>query len=450
MKTNSTQTTRRHFIARTTAGIATFAIVPGYVLGLRGAASPNSKLNIAGIGIGGQGGADLDGVKSQNIVALCDVDSRYAAKRFNQFPQAKQYRDFRKMLEEMDKEIDAVVIGTPDHTHAVIALRAIQMGKHVYCEKPLAHSIYEVRALMNAAREHKITTQLGNQGHSFDSIRAFREWIEDGAIGTVREVHAMCGSVYGRPGQVDRVKETFPVPETLDWDLWLGPAQYRGYNPMYLPGRWRGWSAFGTGVIGDWTCHVVDPVYWTLDLGAPTHVEAVETGDYDPSKHAETFPTGSVIRYNFPAKGNRPAVTLSWYDGGQKPPRPEELDPDEKLPGTGALVVGDKGKIIYGSHGATGLRIIPASKMEGRKTQPQRLPKSPGHQKEWIEACKNGKSAGSPFSYGGPLTELALLGIIAIRFKGRKLEWDSAQMKFTNSEEATRLLKPVFREGWTV
>jgi hypothetical protein len=195
---------------------------------------------------------------------------------------------------------------------------------------------------------------------------------------------------------------------------------------------------------------VVDPVFWALDLGAPTHVEAVETKDYDPAKHGETFPAGSKIRYDFPAKGQRPAVILTWYDGPIRPPRPEELDADEKLPGTGALVVGDKGKIIYGSHGAGGLRIIPESKMQGHKTSPQRLPKSPGHQEEWIQACKDGKPAGSPFSYGGPLTELALLGNIAMRFKGRKLEWDTTRMAFLNCAEANAYLKPTFRPGWGI
>lgn len=450
MKNEFLRTSRRRFLAKTSAGVAAFSLAPSGVLGLRGAEGPNEKLNIAAIGIGGQGGSDLDNVSSQNIVALCDVDSRYAAKRFNQFPKAKQYRDFRKMLDELNKEIDAVVIGTPDHTHAVIALWAMKLGKHVYCEKPLAHSIQEVRALVNTARERKVVTQLGNQGHSYDSIRAFREWVEDGAIGTVREVHAMCGSVYGRPSQVDRIKETYPVPETLDWDLWLGPVQPQPYNPMYVPGRWRGWSAFGTGVIGDWTCHVVDPVFWTLDLGAPTHLEALETKDYDLALHAATFPTGSKIRYHFPAKGNRPAVTLTWYDGSQRPPQPEEFDKDERLPGTGALVVGDKGKILYGSHGAGNLRLIPDSRMEGRKKTPQRIPRSPGHQKEWIAACKGGEAPGSTFGYGGPLTELALLGIIAMRFKGRKLEWDGAEGKFLNCPEANAFLKPSFRPGWSL
>lgn len=450
MSKNRHTTSRRGFLRVGTAALATMSIVPGYVLGLRGAVSPNNRLNIAAIGIGGRGGDDLNEVISENIIALCDVDANYAAKRFRQFPQAKIYSDFRKMLEEKSKEIDAVVIGTPDHTHAVIAMRAIKMGKHVYCEKPLAHSIQEVRLLVKAARQYKVITQVGNQGHASDSIRAFREWIEDGAIGAVREVHARCESVYGQPNQVDRVKETHPIPATLDWDLWLGPAPYRGYNPMYVPGRWRGWSAFGTGVIGDWTCHVVDPVFWALDLGAPTQIEAVETGDYDAVKHLETFPAGSVIRYDFPAKGNRPAVKLTWYDGAQKPPTPEELPKGQSLPGIGALVVGDKGKIVYGSHGAAGLKIIPASKMEGFSQQPKRLPRSPGHHREWIDACKGGKPPGSSFAYGGSLTELALLGIIATRFKGRKLEWSSADMKFANCPEANAHLRPALRDGWSL
>jgi len=441
--------TRRAFLRKTAGALATISIVPSYVVGLRAAVpSPNSKLNVACVGVGGQGAADLGNVSSENIVALCDVDSKRAAASFAKFPQAKQYRDFRRMLDEWDKAIDAVVVATPDHAHSVVAMRAIKMGKHVYCEKPLAHSVFEVRALMEAARKHKIVTQLGNQGHASESIRAFVEWVQDGAIGPVREVHAMCGSVYGHPDQVENVKETFPVPETLDWDIWLGPARSRSYNPMYLPGSWRGWSAFGTGVVGDWTCHVVDPVFWALDLGAPTHVEALETGDFDPAKHAETFPTGSVIRYDFAAKGKRPAVKLTWYDGAQKPPRPPELEKDEKLPGIGAVVVGDKGKIIYGSHGAGGLRIVPDSQAEGWEKHPKRLPKSPGHHKEWIAACKSGTPAGSNFNYGGPLTELALLGIIAVRFKGRRLEWNSARMKFANCPEAAPHLTPTFRDGW--
>jgi predicted dehydrogenase len=448
MKSNRTPITRRNFLANTASGVAAVSVLPGSVLGLGGAQSPNNKLNIAAIGLCNQGGSDLQGMTSENIVALCDVDSRYIAKRAVQFPQAKQYRDFRKMFDEMDKEIDAVLIATPDHWHAALALHAMKRGKHVYCEKPLAHSIYEVRTLMQAARESKVTTQLGNQGHSFDSIRVFREWVEDGAIGTVREVHAMCRSNYSHTDLIDEVKHGQPIPETLDWDLWVGPASFRPFHSIYHPGKWRGWTNFGTGVIGDWTCHVVDPVFWTLDLGAPTTIEALEPGDYDPVKQGEIFPAGNVIRYSFPAKGNRPAVTLTWYDGDQKPPRPPELEPDEKLPDTGAMVVGDKAKILYGSHGATAPRIIPDEGTEKFKRAPERYPRSPGQQKEWIAACKVRKPAGSDFSYGGPLTEIALLGVIAMRFRGQKLEWNSTAMKFTNCTGANAWLKPEFRPGW--
>lgn len=444
--TSSLHLTRRKFLTRT-AAVAAFSIVPGHVLGLRGAPSPNSKLNIAAIGVGGQGGGDLGNLASENIVALCDVDARRAAGSFAKFPNAKRYQDFRKMFDETEKQIDAVLVATPDHMHSIPVMQAIKRGKHVFCEKPLAHSIHEVREIEAAARKHKVITQLGNQGHSFDSIRVFREWVEDGAIGNVREVHAMCSSVYSRIDSLESVKTAEPIPETLDWDRWLGPAKERPYNSAYLPGKWRGWSDFGTGVIGDWTCHVVDPVFWALDLGAPSTIEA-ETGDYDPEKHGATFPRASTVRYEFPARGQRPAVTLVWRDGANKPPRPDEMGADEAIPGIGAIVIGDKGKIIYGSHGAGRPRVLDDNVMAEVKKQPQRYAKSPGHYQEWIDSCKAGTQAGSHFGYGGPLTEIALLGVIAMQCKGEKLKWDSKAMKFTNSRRANGYLKPEFRRGW--
>lgn len=446
---NQSLFTRRGFIRRSAAGAAIASVVPSYVLGLRGAPSPNEKLNLAAIGIGGQGGSDLNELASENIVALCDVDSKQGGGSFKKFPNARQFQDFRKMFDAMEKDIDAVLVATPDHFHSVAAMHAIKRGKHVYCEKPLAHSIWEVRELMRAAREHKVITQLGNQGHSFDSIRVFREWIEDGVIGNVREVHAMCSSVYSQIDQIDAVRKGEPVPENLNWDLWLGPAQWRPYHSAYVPGRWRTWSAFGTGVIGDWTCHVIDPVFWSLDLGAPTSIVA-ETGDYDPEKHGDTFPRASTVTYEFPAKGNRPAVKLVWHDGASKPERPKELEGGEELPTIGALVIGDKGKIIYGSHGANHPRILDEKLMDSVSKKPTRIPKSVGHHKEWIAACKAGKPAGSPFDYGGPLTEVALLGVIAIHCKNETLKWDSKAMRFTNSDHANKMLKPTFREGWTL
>jgi predicted dehydrogenase len=249
--------------------------------------------------------------------------------------------------------------------------------------------------------------------------------------------------------RLEEVKNGQPVPEGLNWDLWLGPAKFRPYHPAYVPGMWRRWSAFGTGVIGDWTCHVIDPVFWTLDLGAPTTVEA-ETGDYDPTKHGETFPKSSIVKFEFPARGNRPAVKLTWYDGGARPPIPEEIEQEEKFPTIGALVVGDKGKIIYGSHGAGRPTVLNSEKMAEMPKEPRRIAKSPGHYKEWIECCKTEKRAGSDFEYSGPLTEIALVGLIAIKCKGQKLQWNSEKMRFTNNAEANRWLKPEFREGWAL
>jgi predicted dehydrogenase len=444
------RSSRRLFLSRSSAALASVIVLPGHVLGLRGATPPSERLNIAAIGIGGQGGADLDNLKSENIVALVDVDQRRGQSSFEKFPMARQFEDFRKMYDAMGKQIDAVLVATPDHTHAVAAMPAIQLRKHVYCEKPLAHSIHEVRTLTKAAREQKVITQLGNQGHSYDSMRVFREWIEDGAIGTVREVHAMCSSVYSEMDKLDAVKTAQPVPEGLNWDLWLGPAKQRPYHSAYVPGWWRRWSAFGTGVIGDWTCHVVDPVFWTLDLGAPTSVQVDDTGDWDPTKHSETFPGKTVVKYDFAAKGNRPAVQLTWYDGDARPALPKEISKDEKekFPSIGALIIGDKGKMIYGSLGAGRPTILNKDQMAAMHREPQRLPKSPGHYKEWIECCKSGKTSGSDFSYGGPLTEIALIGVIAMRFKGQKLLWNSEKGQFSNSREANRLLKPEFRRGW--
>ena len=441
-KTNS----RRGFLRSGLGVAAAFTIVPSHVLGA-GRTAPSGKLNIACIGVGGRGGASVGGCRGENIVAMCDVDDRRAGGQFDKFPKAKKYRDFRKMLDEMDKQIDAVTVATPDHTHAAAAMDAIRRGKHVYCEKPLAHSIYEIRELMKAAHKHKVVTQLGNQGHSFDTIRTFCEWIWDGAIGNVTEVHAACSADHCKIDQLSKRSEKHEIPAELDWDLWLGPAKYRPYNPMYLPGSWRGWIPFGSGTIGDWICHVVDPVFWALDLGSPISVQAHAKG-YDPKKHADTFPHGSVITFEFPAKGKRGPVKLLWHSGREAIPQPKDLEPGRKPPKTGAVVYGDKGTIMYGSHGAGGVRIIPEPKMQAYKRPEPTLPRVRGHHNDWLNAIKNGKQAGSNFDYGGPLTELARLGIIAMQLLGRKLEWNGENMRFTNSVEANHLINPPSRKGW--
>jgi len=440
---------RRDFMGAA-AAVAAFTIVPRHVLGGPGKTPPSEKLNIAGIGVGGQGAADLNGVDSQNIVALCDVDWGHAAGTFRRYPKAKKYRDFRKMLDEEEKNIDAVTVATPDHIHAVASMAAIKRGKHVYCEKPLTHSVYEARMLAQAAREHKVATQMGNQGQASEETRLMCEYIWDGAIGPVREVHVWTdrplrglNSVYWPQG-VDRPKETPPMPETLDWDLWLGPAPDRPYHPAYVPFRWRGWWDFGTGALGDIGCHSLDPVFRALKLGPPTSVEATCT-----LVNKETYPVASIVHYQFPARADMPPVKVIWYDGGMRPPRPDELEDGLQIGTGGMLFVGDKGKML-------GDRLIPESRRMEYGKPPQMIPRSPGHHVEWIEACKGGKPAGSNFDHAGPLAEAVLLGNVALRpeMKERmnrtKLLWDAENMKITNVPEANTFLRREYRDGWTL
>lgn len=452
MAESTRRISRRRFLQATGTSLALFQVVPAHVLGGPSRLAPSDKLNVACIGVGGRGAASVNGCKSQNIVALCDVDDRRAADTYGKYPEAKRYRDFRKMLDELDKSIDAVTVGTPDHTHTVAALDAIRRGKHVYCEKPLAHSVKEIRTLMQVAREHKVVTQLGNQGHSFDSIRTFCEWIWDGAIGKVTEIHACCEAfreVYCQIDKLPQLAEKHEVPEGLDYDLWLGPAQFRPYSPLWVPWNWRGWMPFGTGCIGDWVCHVVDPSFWALDLGLPTSIRA-EVKGYDPKEHADVYPRGVKVTYQFPAKGTRGPVTLIWFDGSERPPRPEQLEKERKVPGVGAVVYGDKGAIMHGSHGAGGCRIIPEAKMREYKQPEKKIARVRGHHWDWLEAIRTGRKAGSNFDFGGPLTEVALLGAIAIRFPGEELKWDAGEMRFTNHGAANAYVHPSYRKGWTL
>jgi hypothetical protein len=359
---------------------------------------------------------------------------------------------------DREKDIDAVLIATPDHTHAVITMAALQAGKHVYCQKPLTHTIFEARKVTEAARRSRVWTQMGNQGHSYESMRVLKEWLDDGAIGKVTEVHAWTDRpVGGDPWsdfvQMARPKETPPVPEGLDWDLWLGPVPYRPYHPEYHPTKWRAWVEFGSGALGDMGTHILDPAFWALELGAPRAVEATST-HFEPEVAVETFPRASIVRYEFPARGKRPPVKLTWYDGRLLPPIPEELEPGRTLPGSGALIIGDKGKILHGSHGADGVRIIPEARMKDYKRPAKKLRRiTEGHEGDWIRACKEGSSAAppsSPFEYGGALTEMVLLGMLAIRLKDQRLEWDSKNLRFTNNEKANELLHIPYRDGWTL
>jgi predicted dehydrogenase len=441
---------RREFLGAAGAAVAAATIVPRSAVAGSGQTPPSEKLNIAGIGQGGQGQGDVHNVAGgNNVVALCDCDQGNAVNGFKAFPQAKQYRDFRKMLDEMNRGIDAVVVATPDHTHAATAIAAIQRGKHVYCEKPLAHSVHECRAMAKAAKQHNVVTQMGNQGHSFESCRLLVEWLRDGAIGAVHTVHCGCSAVNSGIDQLSQLKEKHDVPATLDWDLWLGPAPQRPYHPAYLPYRWRGWVPFGNGTVGDWTCHVIDPVFWALDLGAPKTILS-ETPDYDPKIQGDAYPKGEKITFEFPAKGGRGPVTLYWYSGTMHIPRPDALEPGRNPVDTGAVVLGERGTIMYGSHGAGGVRIIPEAKMKQYKLPPKSIPRVAGHHQDWLEAIHKGTKAGSDFSYGAPLTEIAMLGVIASKMPGTKLEWDAENMKFTNCPEANQHVNPPARQGWRV
>jgi predicted dehydrogenase len=460
MKTQRSSS-RRQFLQHAGAGVALFNI-RRLVQGAENVA-PNAKLNVAGIGIGSRGGADVGEVAGlgHNIVALCDVDEKYAAKEFAKYPNAKQFKDYRVMLDKMGKEIDAVVIGTPDHTHAIISMEAMRQGKHVYCEKPLAHSVHEVRALMAASHQYKVVTQLGNQGHSSNTIRRLCEWVWAGAIGQVHTVHAACGAfknVYSQINNLSKLNERHEVPPGLDYDLWIGPVPFRPYSPLWVPWNWRGWMPFGGGVIGDWICHVVDPAFWALDLGAPTSVHA-EVTDYDPEKHGLTYPPATKITFEFPARkangymSNTGPVKLIWYDGNSPIPKPKDFPADEKVPETGAILFGDKGMIVHGSHGAANCHLLPESLMNefsGAKAPDEKIPRVKGHAWDWIEAIRTGRQAGSNFDYGGPLTQLALLGLIAIRFAGQTLHWDEKSSKFINIDAANAHLGAAYRAGWKV
>jgi len=446
---NQRNLTRRQFLGSTAVVSASFMVVPSRVLGLDGSTPPNEKLNIAGIGVAGQGNHDLNQMKSENIVALCDVDWSHAAGTFKQFPTAKRYKDFRKMLDE-HKNIDAVVVATPDHMHAFASMRAIKMGKHVYCEKPLTHSVWEARQVAQAAREYKVATQMGNQGQASEETRRLCEFVWGGAIGPVREAHLWTD----RPSQGlfkeywpqggSRPKDTPPVPDTLNWEVWLGPAPTRPYHPAYLPFKWRGWWDFGTGALGDIGCHSFDPVFRALKLGAPLSVEASST-----RVNEETYPLASMVTYQFPARGDLPAVKLTWYDGGLRPPRPAELEDGQALGDTGRLLIGDKGKIL-------GNKIIPESRRKEYGEPPPSIPRSAGHYKEWIQACKGGQPGGSNFNWAGPLAETVLLGNVALRSQLRedmtrqRLLWDAPNLRITNSPEANQYLRREYRNGWSL
>jgi len=441
---------RRRFLANS-ATVAAALVVPRHVLGGPGHSPPSEKLNIAGVGIGGMGRSNLRQLESQNIVALCDVDHNYAAKTFKRYPRAKAYYDYRKMLDKQ-KDIDAVMIATPDHTHAVISMDSMRRGKHVYCQKPLTHNVYESRMLASAAKNFGVITQMGIQGRSDSGTCLISEWIADGAIGEVREVDAWCSLSYYPWGHAwwsskwsSRPKDTPPVPDKLNWDLWLGPAPYRPYHPAYHPGVWRCWLDFGCGMMGDRGAHTLDPIFTALKLTHPTSIEATSLGINN-----DTHPLSSIVTYKFPARGDLPPVKLTWYEGS-RPPRPEELEDGRRLGNVegGSLFKGSKGKLMAGVYGE-GPRLIPESKMKAYRSPEKTIPRiKTSHEMEWIAACKEGRQANADFEYSGMLTETCLLGNVARQVDAR-IQWDHKNLKVTNNPQANKLISPAYREGWSL
>jgi predicted dehydrogenase len=449
-------TSRRTFLKASSTLALGFTIVPRHVLGGAGFVAPSERVNLAGIGCGGMGGGDISthAKNGANIVALCDVDDERAAGIFNAFPKAKRYKDFRQLIDKEANNIDAVTVGTPDHIHAVASMAAIKAGKHVYCQKPLTHTLYECRALTEAARSAGVVTQMGNQGHGSEGSRLTNEWIQAGVIGDVREVH--CWS--DRAGRlwkqgIGRPTDTPPVPATLDWDLWLGPIRERPYHPAYAPASWRGWWDFGTGALGDMGCHIIDHPVWALNLGMPTSVESRTTLDgsvlADNQPNFETFPIASIITYEFPARGEMPPVRMTWYDGGLMPPTPAEFPAGRRLHDNGVLYVGSKGVLHHGSHGGMPEVFTPELQDAASKVA-QTMPRSIGHYEEWLAACKGDGQAVCNFDYAGPLTEIVLLGVLSLRAPGTRLEWDGPNLRVNNLPELNNHTHVEYRKGWTL
>ncbi|MBR4221384.1 MAG: Gfo/Idh/MocA family oxidoreductase [Victivallales bacterium] len=358
--------------------------------------------------------------------------------------KVKAYEDFRVMLDEMP-EIDAIVCSTPDHLHAYVSIYAMRKGKHVYCEKPLAHNIREVRKMAQVAEETGVATQMGNLGHARDGMRQACEWIWDGAIGPVHEACSWVRATRWNKGMVTPPTDTPPVPEGANWDLWIGPRQFRPYHPSIHPVRWRDFWNFGLGAIGDFVCHDMDVICWALKLGAPTTIEACQAGNTSP----ELIPYGSICRYFFKSSGRRPAVKVTWYDGGMRPETPEHWPKDMEWPARGTMFIGEKGSLVCPGLGAT--PFLMPEKMEKNYVRPQpSIPRSPGHHREWIDACKGGRPGGTNFAYSAILTEIALCGVLALR-TGKKITWDAKNMKAVGLPEADTIINgEPYRDGWEI
>ncbi|NDV58259.1 gfo/Idh/MocA family oxidoreductase [Bacteroides sp. 519] len=444
---------RRKFLRTGAIAAAGLSIVPSTVFGSKfGHVAPSDKLNILGVGIGGRGAGVLNALSSQNIIGLADVDWKYSDHVFKKYPNAKRYYDYRRMFEELGKSADAVMIATADHTHAIIAADAITMGKHVYCEKPLTHTVYESRLLTRLADKYKIATQMGNQGASGEGVRKVCEWIWNGEIGEVTKVESFTDRPIWPQG-LNRPEGAERVPKTLNWDLFLGPAKHRAYNPIYTPWNWRGWWDFGTGALGDMACHILHPVFKALNLGYPTKVQGSST-----LLLSDCAPSAQTVKFTFPARDNMPKVAMPevevvWFDGGLRPMRPKGMPEGKDLYNSGGGVIfhGTKDTLICGSYGVEPWLLsgrVPSAPKVLREVRES-------HEMDWVRACK--ESVGSriettsPFSEAGPFNEMVVMGVMAVRLQGlnQVLEWDGQNMQFTNiNPNAT--VTSVIRDGFTI
>ena len=429
---------RRKFLGTTTAALAGISIIPRHAVAGLGHVAPSDKLNIAGIGIGGKGNTNLYNMSDQNIVALCDVDWAYAKPVFEKYPKAQKWKDFRKMLEKQ-KDIDAVVIATPDHTHAVSAAAAMELGKHTYLQKPLTHSVWESRYLTKLAKRTGVVTQMGNEGHSEDSVYEVTEIVQGGCLGTIKEAHVWTNRPIWRQGMPKPLKEV-KIPKTLDWDLFIGPAKMRPYNPEYHPWIWRGWWDYGTGALGDMGCHLLDVPYYALKLGAPKAFQASSS-----LVNTESAPVAGKVTYLFPARPNLPycalpELELTWYDGGFMPARPFDLPLDAQMdPGGGFMLIGSEATLIAQAYGGNwkvyknGQEFTPHPKVKL-----ERVPKAKNglgrHEVHFVNCCKTGEKPSSSFEYAGPFNEVVVMGNLAVRMQSlqKTLLWDSENMKVTN------------------
>ncbi|HCW08189.1 MAG TPA: oxidoreductase [Cytophagales bacterium] len=477
---------RRKFIRQAGTAAAAFTILPRFVLGGKGFIAPSDTLYIAGIGAGGKGTSDLTGFAGSpdgktignpkaKIAFLCDVDDRQAAESVKNFPNAKYYKDFRELFDKEEKNIDAVSVSTPDHTHGVIAMAAMRRKKHVYVQKPLTHDIYEARMLTEAAKKYQVVTQMGNQFASADHVRRAKELVDAGLIGRVNRVETWTNRPVWPQG-IPKPTGKFDIPKELDWDLWLGPTPYIDYNPAYVPFNWRGWWQFGTGALGDMACHIMDAAFRILPIDYPTEVECSTTtaweGFFKVANYSDACPSSSIIHMKFPRKDGKGDIKFTWMDGGLLPERPEELLPDEPLGDSagGYIFHGKKGKLM-GDYNLSPT-LLPTQRMK-EKLPPQTIPRIPGgekgHYTEWVDACIAGygkKQLSSPFEFAGPMTEAVLMGNLAVRsyqmqvlaadgrgrsYPGRKkLLWDAKNMKITNFDEANAFVKTTYREGWSL